>query len=203
MFPALVAVSGALAITVSLGACGSRTDTTATTTSTVDEAPAPATTEPVKSLNSCPSAEPAAGGTPDWTLSGATGNVAVTGSTDAASPKIQVTTPFSVTETQVHTLHAGDGPVVANTATVLVCYEGVNGRDGTVFDSSYRRGAPADFPLNRVVAGFKKAIAGQQVGSTVAVAMTSADGYPDGQPSAGIQPGDTLIFAIKVLDATA
>ena len=115
---------------------------------------------------------------------------------------IDVEAPFSVTETQVHTLQAGDGPIVAETATVFVCYMGVNGRDGAVFDSSYQRGAPVDFSLDGVIPGFQKAIAGQKVGSTVAVAMTSADGYADGQPSAGIQPGDTLIFAIKILDAS-
>jgi peptidylprolyl isomerase len=147
-------------------------------------------------------AAPANGGTPEWTLSGTTGSVAVTGSTDTAAPLVKVKAPFSVTETQVHTLKAGDGPVVANTAKVSVCYMGVNGRDGSVFDSSYERGAPVEFPLDGVVAGFKKAIAGQNVGSTVAVAMTSADGYPDGQPSAGIQKGDSLIFAIKILDAS-
>ncbi|HXO57547.1 MAG TPA: peptidylprolyl isomerase, partial [Mycobacterium sp.] len=43
--------------------------------------------------------------------------------------------------------------------------------------------------------------AGQKVGSTVGVAMASADGYPDGQPQAGIQKGDSLIFAIKILSA--
>ena len=59
-----------------------------------------------------------------------------------------------------------------------------------------------DFPLTGVIAGFQKAITGQKVGSTVAVAVTSADGYPQGQPSAGIRPGDSLIFAIKVLSAT-
>lgn len=32
--------------------------------------------------------------------------------------------------------------------------------------------------------------------------MTSADGYPQGQPRAGISPGDTLIFAIKILGAS-
>jgi peptidylprolyl isomerase len=32
--------------------------------------------------------------------------------------------------------------------------------------------------------------------------MASADGYPDGQPAAGIQKGDSLVFAIKILDAT-
>ncbi len=108
-----------------------------------------------------------------------------------------------MTETQVHTLVAGDGPVVADTATVFVCYMGVNGRDGTVFDSTYEQGAPIDFALDGVVPGFQKAIAGQKVGSTVAVAMIPADGYPEGQPSAGIQPGDTLIFAIKILEASS
>ena len=72
-----------------------------------------------------------------------------------------------------------------------------------MFDSSYERGAPADFPLDGVVAGFQKAIAGQKVGSTVSVAMTSADGYPEGQPSAGIQQGDSLVFAIKIINATS
>jgi peptidylprolyl isomerase len=116
---------------------------------------------------------------------------------------VTVTAPFSVTETQVHTLKAGDGPVVAPTATVSVCYMGVNGRDGNVFDSAYERGTPADFPLTGVVPGFQKAIAGQKVGSTVAVAMDPADGYPEGQPAAGIQKGDSLVFAIKILSASA
>jgi hypothetical protein len=151
---------------------------------------------------SCPTAAPPNGATPDWTLTGTTGSIAVTGSTDTTAPRVNVTTPFSVTQTQVHTLHAGDGPVVPGSATVSVCYMGVNGRDGSVFDNSYDRGAPVDFPLTGVIAGFQKAITGQKVGSTVAVAVTSADGYPSGQPSAGIRPGDSLIFAIKVLSAS-
>ncbi len=152
---------------------------------------------------SCPTASAQNGGTPDWTLAGTSGSVAVTGSTDTTAPLVSVTAPFSVTQTQVHTLHAGDGPIVAPTATVSVCYVGVDGRDGRVFDSTYQRGAPVDFPLGGVVPGFQKAIAGQKVGSTVAVAMVSADGYPNGQPSAGIRPGDTLIFAIKILGASS
>jgi FKBP-type peptidyl-prolyl cis-trans isomerase len=162
----------------------------------------PAPTEPATADSTCPTAAPGDGGTPDWTLTGTTGSVAVTGSTDTAAPRVNVTAPFSVTETEVHTLHAGDGPVVAPTATVSVCYMGVNGRDGRVFDSAYDRGSSTQFPLDGVVPGFQKAIAGQKVGSTVGVAMTSADGYPDGQPQAGIQKGDTLIFAIKILSAS-
>ena len=191
---------------MTLSACSSDTQKPAASTSSSSSAASdvfapPSFTETATGDSGCPSAAPA-NAAPEWTLSGATGSVAVTGATDAAAPRIQVTAPFSVTETQVHTLKPGDGPVVAPTAKVFVCYMGVNGRDGTVFDSTYERGAPIDFSLQGVVPGFQKAIAGQKVGSTVAVAMTSADGYPEGQPSAGIQPGDSLIFAIKILDAS-
>ena len=210
MSPAAL-VASAASCAILLAGCGSDTDTSSATTSSAADVSTSSVTEPLASspvpespiaASTCPTAAPANGGSPEWTLPGTAGSVAVTGSTDTAAPRVDVQAPFSVTETQVHTLKAGDGPVVANTATVSVCYMGVNGRDGTVFDSAYERGTPADFPLDGVVPGFQKAIAGQKVGSTVAVAMTSADGYPDGQPSAGIQQGDTLIFALKILDAS-
>jgi hypothetical protein len=183
MSSAVAFVACAASFVMTLSACGSSETATA--------------------AGACPTAAPGAGGTPEWTLPGATGSVAVTGSTDTTAPYVKVDGPFRVTETQVHTLQAGDGPVVADTATVSVCYMGVNGRDGAVFDSSYERGAAADFPLNGVVPGFQKAIAGQKVGSTVAVAMNPADGYPNGQPSAGIQKGDSLVFAIKILGTSS
>lgn len=203
-------VASAASLVVMLAACGSDSDTSSATTSSAAGSSASSVTEPLASsvpeapvaASTCPKAAPATGGTPEWTLSGTTGSVAVTGSTDTTAPRVDVQAPFSVTETQVQTLKAGEGPVVADTATVSVCYMGVNGRDGTVFDSAYERGTPADFPLDGVVPGFQKAIAGQKVGSTVAVAMASADGYPNGQPAAGIQPGDSLIFALKILDAS-
>jgi peptidylprolyl isomerase len=201
---ALAACAASLVMT--LAACGSDSETPSASSSssaTSDVFELPNITEAATEASTCPTAAPDSGVAPEWTLPGTTGSVAVTGSTDTAAPHVKVDGPFSVTETQVHTLKAGDGPVVADTATVSVCYMGVNGRDGSVFDSSYEQGAPVEFPLDGVVPGFQKAIAGQKVGSTVAVAMTSADGYPEGQPSAGIQPGDSLIFAIKVLDASS
>ncbi|MEO3759267.1 FKBP-type peptidyl-prolyl cis-trans isomerase [Mycobacterium sp. B14F4] len=198
--------AGAASLVVTLAGCGSDTDSpsASTTSSPVSDVfTPPSLTQTAPEDAPCPMAAPADTGAPEWTLSGTTGSVAVTGSTDKAAPRVDVEAPFSVTETQVHTLKPGDGPVVADTATVLVCYMGVNGRDGSVFDSSYSQGAPVDFPLDGVVPGFQKAIAGQKVGSTVAVAMVPADGYPEGQPAAGIQPGDTLVFAIKILDASS
>ncbi len=195
---ALAACSATLAVT--LTGCSHDSDHAAPATSSLSVNPV--STEEATPETGCPMAAPTGTGTPEWTFAGTTGKVAVTGSTDTTSPLVEITAPFAVNETQVHTLRAGDGPVVPNDATVSVCYVGVNGRDGKVFDSAYERGEPAEFPLTGVVPGFQKAIAAQHVGSTVAVAMTSADGYPNGQPQAGIKPGDTLVFAIKILAIT-
>jgi FKBP-type peptidyl-prolyl cis-trans isomerase len=171
-----------------LAACGSEDDSS-DPTATAD------------AVASCPTAEPADDVAPEWSVDGITGSVEVTGSTDTAAPKVTVTTPFSVDVTEVSTLTEGRGELVSETAEVSVCYMGVNGRDGTVFDSSYERGAPVEFPLTGVVTGFQKAIAGQKVGSTVAVAMTPDDGYgANGNPAADIEGTDTLIFAIKILE---
>jgi peptidylprolyl isomerase len=203
---ALAAAACLVSLVGPLAACGSDAGHPAAATSsssTTSDVFTPPSFEQTSTENyPCPPAPPANPGPPEWTLPGATGSVAVTGPTDSSAPQIKVQAPFSVNETQVHTLKPGDGPVVAKTATVSVCYMGVDGRDGSVFDSSYERGTPVDFALDGVVPGFQKAIAGQKVGSTVAVAMTSADGYPNGEPRAGIQPGDSLIFAIKILTAT-
>lgn len=197
--PFVALAAGALALGMTLTACGgSDSNTSSERTSSVTDLYVPPTN---KTPSACPSTPPADGGAADWTLPGASGSLAVTGSTDTAAPSVVVQGPFKVTQTQVQTLKAGDGPVVAEDATVTVCYMGVNGRDGSVFDSSYERGEPVEFGLGRVVPGFQKAIAGQKVGSTVAVAMIPADGYPEGQPAAGILPGDTLVFAIKILKA--
>lgn len=195
-----VLAAGAASLALALAACGgSGTDASSTKSSSVTDLFMPPGGE---SVTACPSTPPAEGVAADWTLKGATGSIAVTGSTNSAAPSVVVTGPFKVAQTEIHTLHAGEGRVVSENATVSVCYMGVNGRDGSVFDSSYERGQPVDFGLDRVVPGFQKAIAGQKVGSTVAVAMVPADGYPEGQPAAGILPGDTLVFAIKILNAS-
>lgn len=136
-------------------------------------------------------------------LSGANGKLNVTAPAGKDAPTLEVQDgPFSVAETTVEVVTEGSGAVVPAGATVSVDYHGVNGRDGQMFDSSYLRGAPASFPLDGVVAGFAKAIAGQKVGSQVVVAMTPNDGYgPNGNPGAGIQGTDTLTFFIHIHSA--
>ena len=59
------------------------------------------------------------------------------------------------------------------------------------------------FSTDGVIAGFRNALVGQQVGSQVLVVIPPADGYgAQGQPSAGIGGTDTLVFVIDILDTT-
>lgn len=132
-------------------------------------------------------------------IEGAQGTLTVTPPASGDAPQVDINGPFSVSETVVTTVTEGTGEVVPEKAEVTVDYHGVNGRDGNNFDSSYKRGAPVSFPLDGVVKGFAKAIAGQKVGSDVVVAMTPEDGYGRrGNPMAGIQGDDTLVFFIHI-----
>lgn len=109
--------------------------------------------------------------------------------------------PFSVSQTTIKVLEEGDGDVVPDNATVLVDYHGVNGRTGETFDSSFERPTPATFPLNGVIKGFKKSIAGQKIGSKILVAVPPKDGYGErGTGDGSIGPKDTIVFAIIIHD---
>lgn len=149
---------------------------------------------------SCPKDVPAKGTKADWTLPGKTGSVSVVAPTDDNAPLITVTAPFTVDQTSVKTLEEGDGGEVTDAMDVQVCYQGVNGRDGKTFDNAFERGEPAKFNATQVVPGFSKALLGQKIGSTVAVAMPASDGYGDTGSGEDIKGGDTLIFALTIVD---
>jgi FKBP-type peptidyl-prolyl cis-trans isomerase len=83
-------------------------------------------------------------------------------------------------------------------AMVLVHYEGKL-PNGSVFDSSFQRGQPAQFPLNQVVPGFSEAIQQMRPGDEVVATFPSNLGYgPQGQPPV-IPPGSALQFRIVLL----
>ena len=149
----------------------------------------------------CPEKDPPADTRPQWQLDGATGSLAVAGPTDDAGPLINVTAPLTVNATQVKTLTPGTGQEVTDDSAVNVCYEGVNGRDGEVFDSAFQRGTPTRLRPDRVVPGFRQALLGQRVGASVAVVMTPADGYPTGTPDGTIREGDSIVFVLKIMAA--
>lgn len=83
-------------------------------------------------------------------------------------------------------------------ATVLVHYEGSLVDTGEVFDSSFARGEPVDFPLARVVAGFAEAITHMRPGDEVIATFPGSLGYgPTG--SGPIPPNAALRFRIALL----
>jgi peptidylprolyl isomerase len=117
-------------------------------------------------------------------------------------PKVKVDTPWAIDKTRTKVLDASNGPVVGEGQSVEVNYYGVNGRTGKKFDDSFSRGQPVAFSLAQVVPGFSKGLVGQRKGSRVLIAMPGKDGYDPmgGNPQAGIEVGDTLIFVVDLVD---
>ncbi|WP_203135796.1 FKBP-type peptidyl-prolyl cis-trans isomerase [Microbacterium sp. JZ31] len=116
---------------------------------------------------------------------------------DDGEPTITLPDTEPPAETEVTTLKAGDGAEVASGDSVLVQYTGVKWSDGSVFDSSWERGAAAAMSTTGVVAGFQKALEGQKVGSQVLVTMPPADGY--GASAEHELAEETLTFVVDIL----
>ncbi len=109
------------------------------------------------------------------------------------------------TELVVQPLIVGDGPAVESGQTVTVQYVGVKWSDGSVFDSSWERGEPVDFPVGTggVIAGFEEGLIGQTVGSRVMLIIPPDKGYGEqGNTQAGISGTETLVFVIDILAAS-
>jgi len=89
------------------------------------------------------------------------------------------------------------------TDSVLVHYKGTL-IDGTQFDSSYDRGAPATFRLNQVVAGFGEGLTKIGAGGKIILYIPSELGYGNSpRPGGVIKPGDSLIFECELLEVDA
>jgi peptidylprolyl isomerase len=128
--------------------------------------------------------------------------VTVEGKTQS-KPKVEFEDGYSVGNTEVETLVKGKGAKVAEEDVVTVDYVGINGRNGEEFDSSWQGGQPATFSVGPgMITGFNKALIGQTVGSRIVAAIPPEDGYgSQGNPQAGIQGKDTLVFVIDIRDA--
>lgn len=95
----------------------------------------------------------------------------------------------------------GTGAKPTETDVVKVNYVGTT-IDGTEFDSSIKRGEPAEFQLNRVIPGWTKALKEMPVGSkwTIYIPAEQAYGQRGGGP---IGPNETLIFEVELLEIVA
>lgn len=95
-------------------------------------------------------------------------------------------------------LQAGQGASPGPTQVVKVHYQGTF-PDGKVFDSSYARGTPIEFPLNRVIPCWTEGVQRIQVGGKAKLTCPSHIAY--GERGAGnvIPPNATLVFEVELL----
>lgn len=103
---------------------------------------------------------------------------------------------------QYEVMTEGDGVKPMATDKVTCHYHGTL-IDGTVFDSSVKRGQPATFPLNAVIKGWTEGLQLMTTGSKWRFFIPSQLGYGDRQISAQIGPNCTLIFEVELLSVSA
>src|SRR5213596_1240364 len=92
----------------------------------------------------------------------------------------------------------GSGTPPKETDTVEVNYRGTL-IDGTEFDSSYKRGEPATFPVNRVIKGWTEGLQLMKPGAKYKLFVPSNLAYGAGGAGSDIGPNSTLIFEVELL----
>jgi FKBP-type peptidyl-prolyl cis-trans isomerase FklB len=110
-----------------------------------------------------------------------------------------VTTPSGL---QYKILQPGTGPKPTATDKVVCNYKGTL-INGTEFDSSYKRGQPATFPVGQVIKGWTEALQLMPVGSKWQLFVPADLAYGDRGAGNDIPPGTTLIFEVELLSIEA
>lgn len=95
-------------------------------------------------------------------------------------------------------LKDGTGASPQATDTVRVHYRGTF-PDGREFDSSYKRGKPATFPLNRVIKCWTEGVQRIKVGGKAKLTCPAAIAYGERGAGSDIPPGATLQFEVELL----
>ena len=99
---------------------------------------------------------------------------------------------------QYKVMTAGTGPKPSTNDTVITHYRGTL-IDGTEFDSSYKRGEPATFPVTGVIKGWTEALLLMPVGSKWQLFIPSELAYGERGAGRQIGPNSTLIFDIELV----
>ena len=115
--------------------------------------------------------------------------------TDNATREGVITLPSGL---QYEVLATGDGAKPDREATVRTHYHGTL-IDGSVFDSSYERGQPAEFPVGGVIAGWTEALQLMGTGSKWRLYVPSELAY-GAQGVGSIPPHSVLVFDVELLD---
>ncbi|MGQ0553563.1 MAG: FKBP-type peptidyl-prolyl cis-trans isomerase [Planctomycetota bacterium] len=99
---------------------------------------------------------------------------------------------------QYQTVVAGKGKSPRATDSVTVHYAGWL-TNGTPFDSSYKRGQTASFPLNRVIAGWTEGLQLMKEGGTAKLVIPAGLGYGARGAPPTIGPNATLVFQVELI----
>ncbi|HEY4936775.1 MAG TPA: FKBP-type peptidyl-prolyl cis-trans isomerase [Puia sp.] len=100
---------------------------------------------------------------------------------------------------EVITEGSGIKPLARNKVT---CHYHGTLIDGTVFDSSVKRGQPATFPLNMVIKGWTEGLQLMGVGSKWRFFIPPQLAYGERQTGAHIGPNSTLVFEVELLEVS-
>ncbi|WP_324154844.1 FKBP-type peptidyl-prolyl cis-trans isomerase [Ideonella sp.] len=95
-------------------------------------------------------------------------------------------------------LRDGSGPTPSSTDVVKVHYRGTF-PNGTEFDSSYTRGQPAEFPLNRVIACWTEGVQKMKVGGKARLTCPPSIAYGTKGAGGVIPPNATLNFDVELI----
>ncbi len=110
----------------------------------------------------------------------------------------EVTVTESGLQYEVITEGESDGEKPSQASTVRTHYHGTL-IDGTVFDSSYDRGEPAEFPVGGVIAGWTEALQMMSVGSKWRLTVPYSLAYGEQGAGGAIGPYSTLVFDVELL----
>ena len=117
-------------------------------------------------------------------------------------PEIEFPDGPPPTELQITDITEGEGTEATAGSTVSVHYVGVAHSTGEQFDASYDRGSPLQFRLGvgQVISGWDTGVQGMKVGGRRKLVIPPHLAYGDRGAGGVIQPGESLIFVVDLLD---
>ena len=119
-------------------------------------------------------------------------------------PNISIPDGNPPTELEVEDITVGSGAEAAHGTTVSSHYSGVAWSTGAVFDNSYDRGEPLEFPLGAgmVIKGWEDGIVGMKVGGRRRITIPPKLGYGARGAGGVIRPHETLVFVVDLVDVS-